>query len=590
MLKLTDFKPIAQLVLPDLGKIECSGLILVVGPNSSGKSQLLQDIYRRTSGEPRKLVVAEDITLARPPIAELVDSLVEAGFLSSYLDDNGTRQLQPMTTYAGTGEAVAPINFNQAASWYSSMPPSGAHKTRIDFLYYFGRLLTTALFLEKRLTAGNQVGLIDFEAQPPQTDLHALYVDDKARGELLAEIVASFGKAVWPDISRGNSLSLKVSDQGVLPSPSDRLSHKQMARFRSIETEGDGLKSYVATCIALLLGRRPVCIIDEPEMCLHPPQAYNLGRFIGRFGASTETVTFVATHSSSILRGVIQTTERVQIVRLTRKGSRFHAHRVSPEELQKALDRPTLRAVEVLDGIFSQAVALVEADTDRQVYEAVWETVAGEFGFDLHLTAVGGTGGLADSCALYKTLSIPTVVIADLDFLSDVRRVRKVVDSIASDSAITDTIVAETTVILGLLRKLTPNATAEEVRSALAEISALEMNWEVADDFIVRGRLNELAQRVDRLKRFKKGGLASLPQEIATPLKVLLAKLSEIGVFLVPVGELEEWLREYGIKASHSRKPQWANEAAQRVRALGARTGDVWDFMRSAGSYLQSRV
>jgi predicted ATPase len=129
----------------------------------------------------------------------------------------------------------------------------------------------------------------------------------------LEEMLNSFSRAVWPDMSRGNAISLKVSDEGFLPTAEDRLSYKKMATFRSIETEGDGIKLYVATCVSLLLGRRPVCLIDEPEMCLHPPQAYNLGRFIGRFGASGDTATFVATHSSHLLRGIIQTAAKYRL-------------------------------------------------------------------------------------------------------------------------------------------------------------------------------------------------------------------------------------------------------------------------------------
>src|SRR6185436_17578252 len=129
-------------------------------------------------------------------------------------------------------------------------------------------------------------------------------------------------------------------------------------------------------CISLLLGRRPVCLIDEPEMCLHPPQAYNLGRFIGRFGARDDSATLVATHSSHILRGIIQSTQKVQIVRLTRPGRRFSAHLVPSAELTEALERPTLRAEAVLDGIFAQAVVVVEADGDRLVYQTAWESIA----------------------------------------------------------------------------------------------------------------------------------------------------------------------------------------------------------------------
>jgi hypothetical protein len=36
---LSDFKPLGRLVLPELGVLECSGLVVLVGPNSSGKSQ-----------------------------------------------------------------------------------------------------------------------------------------------------------------------------------------------------------------------------------------------------------------------------------------------------------------------------------------------------------------------------------------------------------------------------------------------------------------------------------------------------------------------------------------------------------------------
>src|SRR5262249_27707302 len=150
--------------------------------------------------------------------------------------------------------------------------------------------------------------------------------------------------------------------------------------------------SYVATCVALLLGRRPVCLLDEPEMCLHPPQAYNLGRFIGRFGTGAETATFVATHSSHLLRGIIQTATAVQIVRLTRRVRRFSAHLVPAKTLADAVSRPTVRAEAVLDGIFAQAVIVLEADTDRVVYQAAWETLLESFRTDVHFSTVGGTG------------------------------------------------------------------------------------------------------------------------------------------------------------------------------------------------------
>ncbi len=139
----------------------------------------------------------------------------------------------------------------------------------------------------------------------------------------------------------------------------DRHSVEKMSKYRTIEDEGDGMKSYVATCVSILLGRRPVSVIDEPEMCLHPPQAYNLGQFIGEHATSSQTATFVATHSSQVLRGVIETADQLKIVRLSRTEDGFHARQVDSDALADAMKKPTVRAETVIDGIFSQSVTII---------------------------------------------------------------------------------------------------------------------------------------------------------------------------------------------------------------------------------------
>jgi|RhiMethySRZTD1v2_1073278.scaffolds.fasta_scaffold55092_3 hypothetical protein len=394
MKSLTDIKPISALSLPDIGEIQCAGLTVIVGPNSSGKTQLLQDIYHRLTGRARRLVVASAIGLAKPD-KSIFDILESEGFIKRYFDDNDNPHWLPLTTYLGSGQGASPIQANQADTWHSSFDPTKEFHARRpnEFLNYFGRMLVSALFLDKRLTSLGTIGVIDFETQSPQSDLHALYINDSARRELWEEALNSFGRAVWPDVSRGNQLCLRVSDRGEPPTAEEMLSVSKMKEYRTIESEGDGLKSYVATCIALLLGRLPVCLIDEPEMCLHPPQAYNLGRFIGQHGSAIDRATFVATHSSQILRGVVQSTKQLRIVRITRHRNTFSAHLVPAEVIYEALAKPTLRAESILDGIFSESVMIVEADGDRLVYNTVLETLAGEQRLDVHLAAIGGAVG-----------------------------------------------------------------------------------------------------------------------------------------------------------------------------------------------------
>ena len=478
MKRLSDFKPLGRVLLPGLGDLECSGLVVLVGPNSSGKSQLLQDVYKRLAGEPRQLVVAEDVRIEKPPYEPFIQCLKDEGYFSTMEDESGKTQMRPLTMCLGTGQALGQIQPQQAEQWHSSFSPESPALPRrqTEFLNYFGRLLVTALFLDRRLTSLASAGVIDFVTQPPQHDLHALYLDDNARKLLSEEMLNSFGSAVWPDMSRGNLISLKVSDEGLLPTAEDRLSHKKMTAFRSIETEGDGMKSYVATCVSLLLGRRPVCLIDEPEMCLHPPQAYNLGKFIGRFGAGEDTATLVATHSSHLLRGIIQTASQVQIVRLTRRDRLFAAHLVPASQLAEALSRPTLRAEAVLDGIFAQAVVVVEADGDRLVYQAAWETLQNDFRIDLHFSTVGGSGGIADTCRLYRTLQIPIAVIADLDMLVDFERMTRVLQALIDEGPDRESLIGTCNEISEGIRSLPPVISAADVVSELEAISSSTMN------------------------------------------------------------------------------------------------------------------
>jgi len=586
---LTEFSPLERVALPGMGPVDCSGLILIVGPNSAGKSQLLRDIHQKVSGEPRTLVVASEIVIRRLPYEPLMAALDEAGLIHRFEDDGGTFHVRPKTTYVGSGQAAGQTQLNQIHSWHqnhnTTRPP---HRPRRDeYLGYFGRFLVTALFLDHRLTSMNQAGMIDFINHPPQHDLHTLYLNDSARDQLFSEIRASFSKAVWPDISRGTGVCLRVSDQGDIPSHADRLSPTRMNGYRTIETEGDGLKSYVATCVSLLLGQRPLCLVDEPEMCLHPPQAYNLGRFIGKFGSSPEGATFVATHSSHVLRGVLQTAPKLQIIRLTRHGSSFRAHLVPATTLAQAMAKPTVRAESVLDGIFAQAVAIVEADTDRTVYQSVWESLGTEVRLDIHFATVGGTGGIADTCGLYSALRIPVAVIADLDVITDVDRLRRVLTALGS--AATDELTTEAQRLVASVKNLPPTISEAEARAKILAAMPPDMAWSREDDSALRIRLQSIAKSLDRMRRLKTTASEPLPANIQGPLEVLLLRLQEQGMFVVPVGELEEWLSNRGLQASKQNKWAWANEAATVVKKLGRQPEDVWEFISRVGEYLQAR-
>lgn len=323
-------------------------------------------------------------------------------------------------------------------------------------------------------------------------------------------------------------------------------------------------------------------------MCLHPPQAHNLGRFIGKYGTSPDSVTLVATHSSQILRGVIQTAKDIQIVRLTRREKTFSAHLVPSKVLADAMVKPTVRAESVLDGIFAQSVVVLEADGDRLVYQTVWETLSAELRLDVHFATVGGTGGIADTCKLYRTLKIPVAVIADLDMITDPARLGRVLDVMATAEVVVD-LTARARSVMDAIRNLPPTIPPEEVKTRLIDLSQMGETWQDEADIAVRRELSRICQQLDRMRQLKRGGLTAFPPNISTSMSQLLMSLKDIGVFLVPVGELEEWLPEAKILESKENKWAWANAASLHVQEQGPGTGDIWNFIRDVGRFLSRK-
>lgn len=584
--KLTDFKPIKCLELPGLGETACTGLTVIVGPNSSGKSQLLRDIKERISGEPRELVVASNLEIETPELEPFLRCLKQEGHMYSRWDDNDQEQYVPMTAFLGTGQGAQNVGSQQLQQWQNKSAKANPKKRKNEYFGWTSKFLVTALFLENRLTSLASVGTIDFEKQAPGNDLQALHLNDVARSALTEEAQRSFSKAVWSDASRGNKLCLRVGEDGRVPTADSRLSVHKMKQYRTIESEGDGMKSYMATVVSLLLGRRPVSVIDEPEMCLHPPQSYNLGQFIGKNATSDQTATFVSTHSSQILRGVIQTASKIQIIRLTKNLGGFSAKRVDSVALADAMKKPNVRAETVLDGIFSQAVTIVEGDGDRIVYQAAWEKVGADRNFDIHFTSVGGTGGIADTCNMYKILGIPVAVITDLDVIIDVVKMRQMLISICDDNSLVSDFMAEVKSIAEELRNLPPTIDENQAIERLSDLASKNYNWAEGDDVQLSNQLTALRSELNGMAKLKNGGVSKLPLDLSERLGDLIKKLRNIGIFIIDVGELEEWLSGCNIGASKRKKWEWANEASNFIRENQAQEGDIWSFARELGDYL----
>lgn len=595
--KRADYQPLKSVKLPGVD-ISPKGLILVVGPNSSGKTQLLKDIHALLAGEQRKSIVCEQIIVDKPAdLNAFLNDLEDRQYLKRFRDDHGNEYLRPTSPLLGFGPAKGgDTSFGQLQNAFTSLRagPFTTHNNQsASFFSSLGHSLVTALFLDRRLNMVNQSANFDYEKDSPTNEVQSLYVNEKARRELTEEIIQVFGKGVWVDATRGNLLCLRVNQAPDVPPAEEREQPQRMREHRTIESEGDGLRSYVGIAVTLLLGLRPVCLIDEPELCLHPPQAYRMGLFIGRHGTTQKHAIFASTHSSHVLRGVIEATGNVQVLRLTKYSNRFKAHLIGPEELRECMDRPIIRAETILDGIFADGVALVEADGDRAVYQAAWEVVTkGRPHRDVLFVPVGGTGGFAEIAGFYRRLRIPVAVVADLDLLTDPDKLGRIL-AVTCDRQRCDEILTKCRDVAKQIKEIPPRIAPEEVRERLRALAEEPISWTPKadgqdDDVRLRRALNGLAKEVDRLRQLKAGGVGGLKEHASLyhGVRQIIEDCKRLGIYLVPVGEVEQW-EPSGVEGapSQKKKAEWANWAAAHIRQNPALWAELQHFIRGLEAF-----
>src|SRR5688572_10531290 len=111
----------------------------MVGPNSSGKTQLLRDIRDRISGEPRQLVVATEIQIETPDEKEFLECLKAEGYIWSSWSDNDEEQYIPRTTYIGSGQGAQNVGTRQLSQWRNQSAQATQRNRRNEYLGWFSR-------------------------------------------------------------------------------------------------------------------------------------------------------------------------------------------------------------------------------------------------------------------------------------------------------------------------------------------------------------------------------------------------------------------------------------------------------------------
>ena len=530
-------------------ELEPTTVLILVGPNNSGKSLALREIESWCVGEDRDRLVVEDVAASLPEDEALAVELLKR-FKTT---PPSGQQTSPGHLWIGQhtfrdGEVVhQQVKMDDFNVWVSQRNARNLRRLRQVLL----RLYTVRLDGRTRFTLSDPKPTGDLQQQP-QNHLWSLFADDASRGEVRRLTEEAFDLSFVVDPTGMRQFRIRLSERPPEDNQEEQALDDRSRSFHNsaplVSELSDGIQAFTGLVSAVLSLPHRILLIDEPEAFLHPPLARRLGKNLAKLSSDRSAHLIVATHSADFVLGCVESGARTAIVRLTYEDRVATARELPPDQVTSMMRRPLLRSTKALQGLFHRAVVVTEADSDRAFYDEINSRLNGEergVNDALFINAQNWQT-IPSIIAALRSVGVPAAGILDLDTVA------------ASDSW-------------------------SEIYTS-ASIAGDEKRWFEEERSDVRAVLRAVPKAT-----LKRDGLRVIPKTGRQKCQQFMTRLAEYGYFVVPVGEVESWLRNLDVGPP---KNTWL---IRMFDALGIdpddrsysrpSTDDVWAFLDELGNW-----
>ncbi len=536
--------------------IEKNDIVIFVGPNNAGKSQALKDLYT-LSKEKDPSIVISDIIISKynKPISNVL-SQVSMGIKHDtyttfdYLGFNmtlfsNTDNDFPKSKYYGNYRDLFVTNLDTSARLNICRPPKNIRRNQSK-----SHPIQYAAFESKyrKWLSDSFKKAFDIEITP--------------NTQFGSEIPLCIGKPVQID-------DIYEDEQSRQEAYADILS-----TYNQVQNQGDGIKSFTGILLYLMLDYYCTYLIDEPESFLHPPQARIMGQIIGQ--TLLEQQAFISTHSEDIIKGLLEVCpERIKIVRITRENDTNNFSILNNLEFNQVWNDPILKYSNIMTSLFHKSVVLCESDSDCKLYSIIENHIKKkeEKYSETLFIHCGGKHRMSRIIKALRSLNINVKLIADIDVLNDKEVFKGIVESFDVDFGTMQT--DYNNIVFNLhspKEKIDRNSAKAEINQVLEGSNDTELS---------KGEIKSIREAISTISKWeglKSAGATAIPAGNATTsFKTINQRLKSVGIYIVPVGELECFIKEVG---GHG--PEWVNTVLESYPNLDdAVYNEITNFISS---------
>lgn len=524
-------------------RLDAEDILVVVGPNNSGKSQFLRDVYSYLINAQ----VGKVVKRAKRGVKGDVNGLLEQ--FSQFFgeeDDKGMFRIASGGSTRGPTTRQAFLNLLNSESQ--------------NFGVYSG-LFIQFLTTNARLNATNEVPQRDNLVALPTSPLHKLcseYSLEKKISDVFFEMFGEYivtnkiGKVI--NLYLGNPESRDLNAPGAFEER-----EKDIAELPKVSDQGDGFKSLAGILLHLFAEEVQISLVDEPEAFLHPPQSYKLGQLLSRESFDSKQI-IIATHSIDILQGIVSTNNAsVKVVRLERDGDVNNVSELNSSDIREVWNDPILRYSNALDGLFHRMTIVCEADGDCRFFHAVMDAIDAQArtpARDVLFTHCGGKHRMHIIARALRALSVPVRIVPDIDILNNEDTISRLVEACGGNW---QELKPNWKKVVEWIKSKSMLPSREDVKSQISNIIDAQDSREISSTEVQA--IRKCLRKVTAWDDVKRLGQDYLPGgEIKRSFEALTEGLEAAGIFVNVYGELESL--DVGESSFHG--PEFVNVAIQK--------------------------